>query len=384
LIDRAWFSSPEAFSGKAPNLFARVPVTGIALSAPYTISPERQQWFSNTFLATFFREAGIPVPPTHGPHGDEFPDPDEFRELVNTEPFIGLESFDLETIYADRRHLDILARSAAAPHLRELHLSGRGCLVGAVWGALVAGPGLSGLRTLGLTEARLHIDGLGELVNSPHLAGLERLSLETGWGRVPHPLGAEGVELLCASRHLSGLRELSLRGHRGGAAGLHALAAWPGLARLTRLDVSDFYDENPDEPDDMAPAWAALVRSPHWGQLRELNLDGGDLGSLEAILDSPNLATLRVLTFDQRFTRYDEDREVSLQDEAAAFLARCPHLVDSLELHFPVKGLSRAGRKSLRDRFGDGLVLYPDDRGAHRQPGDWATDQRYRSYFGSA
>jgi uncharacterized protein (TIGR02996 family) len=368
-VDRAWFVSPDDFCRTAPVLFARAPVTGISLWSPYTVPQDRQQWFQNTGFAIAMRELGLQNYPVHEPCGTEFPEPDEFRRMADSPEFTRLRSFAMNALYTDRRHLRILAASPAAANLRELDLSGNMCLVGEAWAALVETPAFAGLRSLRLDDSHLRASGLGALVNSPHLGDLERLSLEADPNR--SAVGPEGIRLICESRGLPKLRELNLHGQGGGSAGLRTLAAWPGLARLTRLDLSFFYAEG--DAADVPPAWTAFVNSPHWGQLRELNLEGGDLENLEAILDGPNLATLRVLTFAYAFSRYDGHDEIPLQNEAAALLARCPHFADDLELQITAKGLSEAGRRLLRDRFRDGLILYPDDGARHRQPGDWGS-----------
>jgi hypothetical protein len=338
------------------------------------------QWFLNTYLTVFYRAFGLPPHPLNGPGGTEFPEPDEFRRLARSPRFVGLRSFAMSMTFADRRHLEILAASPAASHFRELDLSGSSALVGDDWAVLADTSALAGLRALSLDACHLRVAGLRALVNSPHLSNVERLSLEADPTR--SAVGAEGIRLICDSATLPRLRELNLYGQGGGAAGLRMLAAWPGLARLTRLDISHFYSDN-DGLDAMGPAWAEFVRSPHWGELRELNLEGGILEDLEAILEGPNLGTLRVLTFTYPFHRYDGYDEQPLQDEAAALLARCPHFADGLELQITSKGLSEAGRLLLRDRFGDGLVLYPADDGRHRQPGDWASGRPSRSTFHS-
>jgi hypothetical protein len=125
------------------------------------------------------------------------------------------------------------------------------------------------------------------------------------------------------------------------------------------------------------------VHSQYWTQLRELNLQTLDISELEAILDGPNLTTLRILTVDEDFCRCEGNDVIPQQDEAAALLARCPYLADGLELQISSKGLSEAGRRLLRDRFGDGLMLYPADSGAHRQREDWASGRPPRSAFDS-
>jgi uncharacterized protein (TIGR02996 family) len=379
-LDRAWFMSPDDFLRAAPRLFARAPVTGIALWGGYTIPPERRMWFQNTYMAVYLRENGHgPYQGLNEPAGTDFPEPVEFRRMVESPWFARLRGFAMNSIYADRRHVELLA-SSGATGLRELDLSGNTCIAGEAWAALAQPPARAGLEALSLDGCHLRADGLREVVNSPHLTRLGRLSLEADPERTS--VGPQGVRVVCEAQTLPALRELNLYGQGGGSQGLGALAEWPGLGRLTRLDISHFYGDYPGAGP-MPPAYAAFVRSPHWGGLRELNLEGGQLADLEAVLDSPNLATLRVLTFTYAFLRYDGNAEVPLQDEAAALLARCPHFADGVELHIDRKGLTKKGLRLLRDRFGDGLVLYPKDGGRHRQQGDWASGRPSRSTFAS-
>lgn len=381
-IDRAWFRSPDDFLRVAPDLFARAPITGIALGDPYTITPEQEQWFHNTYLVVVNAVRGLPPWHQGEPRGTAFPEPDEFRRFVASPWLAELRSFAMSTIFSDRRHLEILAAAPAASHLRELDLSKSMCVVGEAWAVLAESPVLDGLQALRLDKCHLEMDGLRALVRSPHLAKLQRLSLEGEGDR--YFLGTEGIALICSSHAWPQLRELNVCGQAGGAAGLHALAAWPGLARLTRLDISYFGSLTGDDTlaEEMA-AWTTFARSPSWGPLRELNLEGGVLEHLEAILDSRNLATLRVLAFECPFRRWDSPEEHFMQDEAAALLARCPHFADDLELQITSEGLSKKGQRLLQDRFGDGLILYPAEGGAHRPSGVWASGRPSRSTFHS-
>lgn len=381
-LDRASFLSPDDFLRAAPDWFARAPITGIDLHEPYTIAPEQEAWFHNTYLVVVNAVRGVPPWHLGEPRGTEFPEPAEFRRCVTSPRFARLRSFTMSAVYSDRRHLEILAASPAASHLRELDLSRNICLFGEAWAVLAESPVFDGLQALLIDKCKFGMDGLRALVNSPHLANLQRLSLE-GEGERGF-IGAEGIALICGSRALPQVRELNVCGQAGGAAGLHVLAAWPGLARLTRLDISHFGSLTGD--DTLAEevwAWTAFARSPNWGPLRELNLEGGVLEHLEAILDSPNLATLRVLTLAFPFRRWDSPDEHFLQDEAAALLARCPHFADNLELQITREGLSKNGRRLLQDRFGDGLILYPADGRAPRPSGVWASGRPSDSTFHS-
>jgi hypothetical protein len=51
-------------------------------------------------------------------------------------------------------------------------------------------------------------------------------------------IGTTGIEELCASPYLTGLRALDLSGNPLGVAGARELAAWPGLKRLRWLNLS--------------------------------------------------------------------------------------------------------------------------------------------------
>ncbi|MBY0460663.1 MAG: hypothetical protein K2V38_25375, partial [Gemmataceae bacterium] len=279
---------------------------------------------------------------------------------------------------SDRRHIEILATGPAAAGLQELDLSGNALIEDDGWAVLANAPGLAGLQALRLDGCRLGVSGVAALANSPHLTGLRRLSLA---GHDRDPLGAEAVRALCGGRGLNQLRELNLKGQHAGVDGFRALAGWPGLARLTRLDVSSS-DAEQDEPGWMSAAWGALARSPHWGELRELYLDGESIDALAALLASPNVATLRLLGFDHAFWEDGpEDDGGSLQDEAAALLAGCPHLSDELVLQLPAEGLTPDGLRRLRDRFGDRVLAIPDVYGANRQPGDWSSGRPSRCAF---
>ncbi|MBY0457216.1 MAG: TIGR02996 domain-containing protein, partial [Gemmataceae bacterium] len=137
-LDRFWVNSPEEFERKAPILFARAPVTGVRLWAPYTVGSSEGQWFQNTFTNIWNancarRLSGFPHQPLVQPGGTAFPEPDEFRRLVGGESFARLRSFAMDTIDSDRRHIEILAPGPAAAGLQELDLSGNALIEDDGW-----------------------------------------------------------------------------------------------------------------------------------------------------------------------------------------------------------------------------------------------------------
>ncbi|HLL25694.1 MAG TPA: TIGR02996 domain-containing protein, partial [Kofleriaceae bacterium] len=102
--------------------------------------------------------------------------------------------------------------------------------------------------------------------------------------------GPRIVEALARVR-LPRLRSLDLGGTRAGRHGVAALLAWPGLAQLTHLDLSNC------ELDDVGE----LVGSPNIGKLELLSLAANPLGrrGALAVLTSPQLAALEELRLDQ-------------------------------------------------------------------------------------
>jgi uncharacterized protein (TIGR02996 family) len=135
-------------------------------------------------------------------------------------------------------------------------------------------PLLSSLRALNLPECSLGGAGFRRLVDSPHLGNLKAL-------RVPgNAIGNRAIRALSHAASLSSLEELDLsetgsygRTRRSGryhedpvleATDLAALAKWPGLARLRKLNLSG---NNVG-----GRGLRALLRSPHAGGLKELTL----------------------------------------------------------------------------------------------------------------
>jgi uncharacterized protein (TIGR02996 family) len=185
-------------------------------------------------------------------------------------------------------------------------------------------PLLSTLQALNVRLCNLGAEGFRRLVDSPHLGNLTAL-------RVPfNSIGNGGVNALLHSGSLKSLVELDLSetgsyGRYGedpilDAAGLEALAAWPGMSRLRSLVLSG--------NDVRREGLRALLRSPRVSSLKELvlrrnGLDGpamlefasarpelqldvldlgenllGDLGA-KHLASAPCLGQLKVLNLDR-------------------------------------------------------------------------------------
>jgi uncharacterized protein (TIGR02996 family) len=195
----------------------------------------------------------------------------------------------------------VLAGGAAAlPHLWSLNL-GFSRVTHAGLKALATSPLADRLESLSLSHASTDDRGIGRagveaLAESPRLGRLKRLDLShfvTGRFKAGDP--GRAVRRLFESRHLTGLRSLQLY-HSGlgdadlstvcesrprvrlaelslmsqypkiADAGAEALAAWPGLASVRRLSVA--FNEIG------RAGMSALIRSPHLGELTELDVRG--------------------------------------------------------------------------------------------------------------
>jgi uncharacterized protein (TIGR02996 family) len=172
---------------------------------------------------------------------------------------------------------DLAARFATAPYARGLRglilEEGRGVTVEGV-SALLAAGALPGLVELGLWSARLGDEGLQRIARLPGLARLKRLCLQ-GCG-----FGDAGAAALIGSPHLRGIEELSLgclnfyeRHTRIGGAALRALA---GPRRLPALRKLTLVEAQADPAD-----WRSFARSALAGRLTHLDIDQTRFGEKE-------------------------------------------------------------------------------------------------------
>jgi Ran GTPase-activating protein (RanGAP) involved in mRNA processing and transport len=234
----------------------------------------------------------------------------EFRrgllERVRTTPLM-LDSFadriftaapilDLTLEQCDSDLGEALQRQELA-QLTDLHIAG--CQVGwqeqgLVGEVLAKATHLTRLRSLWLEICSLGDRGLKRLAASPHLASLRELHLEG------NAITSKGILALVASPHLTGLEQLYLNGAWGiGPAGAKRLAAWPGLANVTALDLSSCGIKD--------AGLAALAASPHLKQLKYLYLHENSITAkgVKALAASRGLPNLRVLELNSNQVQPD-------------------------------------------------------------------------------
>lgn len=238
--------------------------------------------------------------------------------------------------------------------------------------ALVSGPLLASVSSLGLQHNELGPAQLERFVRHPVIAGLEALQLRR------NPLEDEGARILASSTSLHVLRQLdlsscgvgddgaaalggsgtlapvslSLRGNRFGEIGGRALVASGLLSRTECLDLS----HNAVGPETAV----ALASSPHTHALAQLVLSGNPVGDagISALISAERLGRLRELRLDGcALTRVGlrclaQSQQLAgiqrlwiggndLSDEAVIELVRSPH-ARNLELlslaELPVSG----------------------------------------------
>jgi uncharacterized protein (TIGR02996 family) len=197
--------------------------------------------------------------------------------------------------------------------------------------ALARSTKLTKLVRLDLPHNSFGAAGLAALVESPNLAALTDLRLANA------RTGDEAVVRLASLPGLSRLRVLDLTNNRPGAKGVAALAASPHVRRLARLNLS--FNALGDE------GVAALLAAPWLSSLRELDLGWNDLSDagLRALANCPALSRLRLL-------RLLGNPRITAAGSTA--LAESPHLGRLLRLGVSGRGINRAGRDRLRERFG--------------------------------
>lgn len=218
--------------------------------------------------------------------------------------------------------------------LRELILTGRPMPEEVAW--LANSPQLATLRSLAVLG--VDVDDLNVLAASPHLTGLRELRLES------NGVGSAGVRALTEAATLTGLEKLDLSGPGYyeeyyenpiiGMAGMAALAGWPGLASVRSLTLSGS-DVRPE-------GLRALLRSPHAGALTDLSLRAGRL-------DGQAMAELASAQPGIRLETLDLGENVIL-DPGAEYVALAPCLADLKVLNLDRCEVSTSGARLFAEK----------------------------------
>jgi uncharacterized protein (TIGR02996 family) len=207
--------------------------------------------------------------------------------------------------------------------LEELWLWGRGGLHPDCVRALARCAPLAGLKALYLSGQGVQTEGVVELAGSPHLAWLERLSLNAN-----PATGPMGAASLARSPHLTRLTDLDLFNNQLGNSGLAYLAQMDGLRRLM-LNSNSITDD----------AIVLLAHSPHMANLRQLSLDDNRIGAagVAALAGSSVLQALHRLSLSGN----------SIGDSGAAALARWSIPAPLTSLSLDRTGITAKGASAL-------------------------------------
>jgi hypothetical protein len=299
------------------------------------------------------------------------------RIIAAAPQWASLRSLKWRSMCGKPSHID-LSTLAASPHLTRLtSLSLSGVQVDWHLKALLNGPLLNMLERLTLQGTDLQYPSITQLVQSPKLARLTHLGISG-------ELGPSTVQAIASSARMARLTSLDLSGIRCGAAGCHALAASPHLARLERLNLKNaeidggidallsspylralrtleisgaHIDEDcatkiadADWPPDLkAPEWddqhlsaaaaRALARSPNLARTTALDLDTHFItpATMAALLASPHLTGLRALEL-----HYGEEDDAPEQPLLVALQNPALAMLDELSPSIPYPHLTRA------------------------------------------
>jgi uncharacterized protein (TIGR02996 family) len=175
----------------------------------------------------------------------------------------------LTNLWWDAEELGVLVkRVGGVERIASLELPGSALNAGR-HRALTACDHFTGLRELILGARLLSDDALASLLAWPCMKRVRRLDLVT-----VDLLSTAARRALADSPHLGCLRELTLASGGWNSGVLAALAEWPGLARLERLQVGSPF---------LAEAVRVLAESPHLSPLTWVNLQGIDEQAAEAL-----------------------------------------------------------------------------------------------------
>jgi uncharacterized protein (TIGR02996 family) len=204
--------------------------------------------------------------------------------------------------------------------------------------ALAAAPGLARLTRLVLSQSNLSDAAVAALVRGPAFR-LEALDLTR------NQVTDAGARALAAAPSLGRLRELTVHSNQLTDEGLRALVQSPSLAALTHLRAGADGVTSPLTDASLR----ALAQSPCPPRLAALDLEGAlvsDAG-LAALAGYPHLDDLRRLNLAKSATRLPYIDAARITDAGARVLASLPALAGLRWLNLANNALTDAGAQAL-------------------------------------
>jgi uncharacterized protein (TIGR02996 family) len=230
--------------------------------------------------------------------------------------------------------------------------------------ALAASRHFTNLTCLVLGGCAVGLKGAQALAASPTFANLTSLDLRD------NNLADAAITTIVASPHWTKLRELRLGSNKVGTKGIEALVQWPGLERLSLLDLWVNYGiadagakllaESPRAANLLhldlgyttltAKGVLPLAKSPHLTHLRHLNLEGNKIGDpgIQMLAKSPIVTGVRCLNLCR----------TGMSDSGAKALVDSPPLQHLRQLKLNGDKLKPATRSALEERFGAGVCQF--------------------------
>jgi uncharacterized protein (TIGR02996 family) len=336
--------SPKQFTARAAELFRLAPVRILQftrLNEPNLMRVAPATVEALAAMPELRRASGLGF-------GNQFLTDDVLQAFLAAADLRHLTGLSLNLCRLTITGLEALAAAPGLAGLSGLNLHGNNLNDGAV-AALVRAPAFR-LEALDLTRNQITDAGARALAASPSLAGLRKLSL---WG---NQLTDEGFRALVQSPHLVALThlEVGLYGmpSRFTEASLRALAQSPAPPRLTALDLGGSLVAD--------PGLAALAGYPHLDALRRLDLSKSatrlayidaaritDAGA-RLLASLPALGGLRWLNLANN----------ALTDAGAQALLAAPHLAGLGHLNLKGSRISAETQRAFRQRYGPGVCTF--------------------------
>jgi uncharacterized protein (TIGR02996 family) len=299
---------------------------------------------------------------------------DDFVPLLRSPLRDALTEDTLASVPASGRLAPLLAEAARARGMKELRLT----LYDDAAEALASSPHLGGVTSLRLSSSSLTGDALATLLSCPSLTALESLDLafmsqlgDRGARALAEWPGlaklsfldlngvgvtSQGVAVLAASQYAGGLRRLLLANNTIGDAGAEAIALSKTLTALTELSL--FHCGVGDR------GVSALAESANVVNVEHLDLHSNKLTdeAVRKLAGAARLARLRSLNLQGN----------AITDGGGRALAASEQLLSLQDLLLAECVFSHEVRRALVARYGDGVRLTgpaePDEQAEARRP----------------